>query len=389
MLKQIVEDGKTNRVLVICNTIRQAQFVYEKLNKINQNEIEIGLLHSRFTFDDRKKKQEKLAKDFSNSKRDGECKGKILIATQVVEAALDIDADILYTEIAPMDVLVQRMGRVFRRYREDYVYDGPANVNIIVFSEKYESGNSRVYSSELLEITLILLFVASEKNDDLLNLNSILEEANKLFKDERGSSKIIKEILEQIPTISSTTNKSKKKSKRPEKNFQFSLSEYEKYQLTNALYSLIDHQSKFLEEFYKTLNILDAGFMADTKFEAQKIFRPMITTSVISSSRLENLKKDILNFFTEHEGKNRIYTLFKENIISRYVVNVNGIRRRNQLNKIELWLDEKFSPDVDISKINLQRLKRWMKNIYLTDATYDENIGLAIKIEEELNTNII
>jgi hypothetical protein len=115
----------------------------------------------------------------------------------------------------------------------------------------------------------------------------------------------------------------------------------------------------------------------------------MITTSVISSSRLENLKKDILNFFTEHEGKNRIYTLFKENIISRYVVNVNGIRRRNQLNKIELWLDEKFSPDVDISKINLQRLKRWMKNIYLTDATYDENIGLAIKIEEELNTNII
>ncbi|MEJ5306284.1 MAG: CRISPR-associated helicase Cas3' [Ignavibacteria bacterium] len=391
LINQIIEQGRNKRVLVICNTIKQAQDVYYKLKQKINNEIDLYLLHSRFTFDDRKKKQDILTREFSNPKTENEDKGKILVATQVIEAALDIDADVLYTELAPMDVLVQRMGRVLRRYRENYTYEGPPNVNIILFKEKYESGNSKVYNSELLELTLILVFIKLFQNVDADNLNDIIPVAKSYFEYKNSRLKIKDSFKNDLNNISTFNSKSKgKKGKRNQNisTLNFSLSEYDKYQLTNALYSLIDDQSNYKQEFYKTLNTLDAGYMAESRQEAQKIFRPMVSTSVISKLKLDQLKDDILKFFNNYGNSQRIFTLFKEYIISRYVVNVIGMRERNPLLKLERWISNNFTSE-EIDEINLNRLKRWTRDIYLTDANYSEEIGLEKEIETKIETQFL
>ncbi|MCS7164426.1 MAG: CRISPR-associated helicase Cas3', partial [Thermodesulfovibrio sp.] len=126
IIKAMINQASSGkRVLIILNTVEQAQKVYEavieQIKKDNIN-IKVYLLHSRFTINDRKKLEYEIFKEFSNPKPNNEGEGKILIATQVVEASLDIDADIIYTEICPLDSLVQRMGRVLRRYF--YIGDG-------------------------------------------------------------------------------------------------------------------------------------------------------------------------------------------------------------------------------------------------------------------------
>ncbi|MBC7123819.1 MAG: CRISPR-associated helicase Cas3', partial [Pseudothermotoga sp.] len=110
---------KGKRVLVILNTIKLAKKVFERLkSKLRDqgDDCKIFLLHSEFTFGDRRRKEVEILKHFGNPKPKDEKEAKVLVTTQVVEASLDIDADCLFTEICPLDALIQRMGRVIRRY---------------------------------------------------------------------------------------------------------------------------------------------------------------------------------------------------------------------------------------------------------------------------------
>lgn len=105
-------------VLCVCNTVQRAQDLYAAIHAISdESGMEVGLLHSRFTPSDRTRHEEiwigRLGKD---GDRPRAC---ILVATQVAEQSVDIDADYLITDIAPTDMLLQRMGRQWRhRYRE-------------------------------------------------------------------------------------------------------------------------------------------------------------------------------------------------------------------------------------------------------------------------------
>lgn len=107
-------------VLVIRNTVKSAQETYRGLKSlIRENRgIESGLLHSRFTFLDRQSNEanwmEKLGRDGSGRPKHG----AILVATQVVEQSVDIDSDLLVTDLAPVDLLIQRLGRLHRHRRE-------------------------------------------------------------------------------------------------------------------------------------------------------------------------------------------------------------------------------------------------------------------------------
>ena len=97
-----------NKILVICNTVKKAQEIYNKLK--NQNIENINLFHSRFIKADRKEKEDAICKF-------GKLKNKehgIWIATQGVEASLDIDFDILITELSDINGLFQRLGRCYR-----------------------------------------------------------------------------------------------------------------------------------------------------------------------------------------------------------------------------------------------------------------------------------
>jgi CRISPR-associated endonuclease/helicase Cas3 len=124
-------------VVWIRNTVRHAQEGYRMVNGERQGDaFEVGLLHSRFPAFQRasypKSTMEELKKHHLHEERwlwmlgkpespraDARPKGCVLVATQVVEQSVDIDADVLITDLAPTDMLLQRLGRLHRHDRGD------------------------------------------------------------------------------------------------------------------------------------------------------------------------------------------------------------------------------------------------------------------------------
>ncbi|MGI0493193.1 CRISPR-associated helicase Cas3' [Alkalinema pantanalense CENA528] len=103
--------GSNGLVLVICNRVRRAQALYEQLRSKGPT----LLIHSRFRTGDRQPLNQKLlSKDLSG----------IIIATQAVEAGVDISAHYLFTELSPWSSFVQRVGRCNRNgeHNEAVVY---------------------------------------------------------------------------------------------------------------------------------------------------------------------------------------------------------------------------------------------------------------------------
>jgi CRISPR-associated endonuclease/helicase Cas3 len=104
------------KILIVCNTIRKAQEVYNNLRYLNDGiatdeEKVVNLLHSKYTKEDRNKKEKKIIKFGDTANIDN----GIWVATQVVEASLDIDFDYLYTELSDINGLFQRLGRCNRK----------------------------------------------------------------------------------------------------------------------------------------------------------------------------------------------------------------------------------------------------------------------------------
>ena len=97
------------KTLVVVNTVDGAIDLYAAVRKHWDGPI--ILAHSRFYDDDRLKKEQQIEALFGRNAPPGRA---LLIATQVVEVGLDISADLLLTELAPMDALVQRAGRCAR-----------------------------------------------------------------------------------------------------------------------------------------------------------------------------------------------------------------------------------------------------------------------------------
>lgn len=107
-------------VLWICNTVAHAQAVHAQLQLLEKQRGRkgtpaLGLLHSRFPHFRREELEtywmELLGKDSQNRR------GCILVSTQIVEQSVDLDADLLITELAPTDMLLQRIGRLWRHPR--------------------------------------------------------------------------------------------------------------------------------------------------------------------------------------------------------------------------------------------------------------------------------
>ncbi len=106
--------------LVVCNTVHQAQKIFLELDDlcIQQGlEIDIKLLHSRFSDEDRRKQGQELPDLLGKEQwKKGIYQGKnvIVVATQVVEVGLDISVQVLHTQLAPANSLIQRAGRCAR-----------------------------------------------------------------------------------------------------------------------------------------------------------------------------------------------------------------------------------------------------------------------------------
>ena len=129
VLSQAVKDGQ--KVLIVCNRVANAQSVFSQMEEFYPN-VDKMIIHSRFKRTDRNDLEKTLKNVFNESK-----KTCIVVSTQVVEVSLDISFDLMITETAPIDALIQRFGRINRirndatigKYKPIYVIAPPENEN--------------------------------------------------------------------------------------------------------------------------------------------------------------------------------------------------------------------------------------------------------------------
>jgi CRISPR-associated endonuclease/helicase Cas3 len=143
----IVADARTKKVLIVCNRVAQAQEMYQTLKARTPS---IALLHSRFISRDRAYKENSLTAfpEDSDAARRQIPTADVLVSTQVVEVSLNLSFDTLYTEIAPVDALLQRSGRVNRMNQ----HGAPVPVHV---AARFDSDRvHHIYSLERIAATL-------------------------------------------------------------------------------------------------------------------------------------------------------------------------------------------------------------------------------------------
>lgn len=146
-ISQILTAARTKKVLMIANTVKKAQNLYRQL-KAQSLDVSVNLLHSNFILKDRSFLEKEIM-DFAPGKFEERTNLDvgIWIATQVVEASLDIDFDILFTDMSIVDSLLQRMGRCFRQ--RAYCGEEP---NIVVFNSG--NGIGKIYDADLYRFSV-------------------------------------------------------------------------------------------------------------------------------------------------------------------------------------------------------------------------------------------
>jgi CRISPR-associated endonuclease/helicase Cas3 len=168
-----IEDGGC--ICILHNTIKRAQETAMQLSDyFDENDVE--LFHAHFLANDRYSKEDELR---SKLGRGGERpKIYIVVGTQVLEQSLDVDFDLLITDIAPIDLIIQRIGRLHRHKRNTRpkrllnAMCMICGVTAIDDIPKFDSGAEAIYGRYLLEMTYARLMDREEINlpDDISDL---------------------------------------------------------------------------------------------------------------------------------------------------------------------------------------------------------------------------
>lgn len=209
--EEIRKLGKENKVLIIVNTIKRAQEIYNIMKDSN-----VHLLHSHYIKEDRKVLEDYIL-EFGDKEKNEQ--NGIWISTQIVEASLDIDFDILFTEMCSIDSLFQRMGRVYRKrlYNNEkpnvYILNNRNGVPYIIDSDiyeytlkeikKYNKNHGNEYLKEDIKQNMIENIFDLNKNKKLKdsdyykNIKYII----KLLKDIRPNSIQKQEVNEKFRNI--------------------------------------------------------------------------------------------------------------------------------------------------------------------------------------------
>ena len=168
ILNDIHNDKK---VLIVCNTVDKSQRIFKWFKEHNVDNS--ALLHGKFILNDREEIERKL----NNL--------NLLVGTQTIEVSLDIDYDILYTEPAPFDALIQRFGRVNRKgWSENLI----KQINVFTMGS---NNDKYIYNQEIVEKTLNQL-----KNVSLLKESIIQEILDDIYGS--GFSERDQEIFDEV-----------------------------------------------------------------------------------------------------------------------------------------------------------------------------------------------
>lgn len=181
---------------IICNTVRRAQEVYQALKSYfpgaaDDGQPELDLFHAQYLYGDRLKRQERALIRFGKEggtvkRQDGQKvevrrpNRAVLVATQVVEQSLDLDFDLMVTDMAPVDLLLQRSGRLHRHQRSRPVgLDRP--VLWVCRPEQrdgapvFEDGTKAVYDEHVLLRSWLTLRETAKSQGDLVRVPKDVE----------------------------------------------------------------------------------------------------------------------------------------------------------------------------------------------------------------------
>jgi CRISPR-associated endonuclease/helicase Cas3 len=198
--KNVLDEVTKNNpkmVLVVFNTVKKAIEFYKKIEK-EYREYEKILLHSRILEKEKTERIKKI-KEYENDKESN--KKAIIVTTQVIEASVDIDANVILSEISSIDSLIQRFGRVYRNNKSrDYNGSNP-NCYIIApilreSSEIIPIEKSSIYNETVLRKTFEVL--KNIKEGEILSYEKEKQLVEKVYKDES----ILEYYTEQIKKFS-------------------------------------------------------------------------------------------------------------------------------------------------------------------------------------------
>lgn len=170
IVKNIKENSIDSGIFgIIVNTVKKCQSLAKELIEVF-GEDKVEVLHSSFESMEKIKKENRLLETIG--KEGKRPKFKIIIGTQVIEQSLDIDFDVLYTDLAPMDLIIQRMGRLHRhsthirpaRFKDPKVYVMDCG------SYDFDEASTHVYSKYILMRTEYFLPNIIEIPKDVSNL---------------------------------------------------------------------------------------------------------------------------------------------------------------------------------------------------------------------------
>jgi CRISPR-associated endonuclease/helicase Cas3 len=226
------------KVLIIVNTVKKAQTLYGALQHKFNNSLPLSLLHSGFIYQDRRSKEAEILSSDATG---------IWITTQLAEVSLNIDFPVLLTEMATIDALIQRMGRVLRFVEPQYAHTDAPNIFI--------------------------------------------------YQDASGIGAIQKGAIYDQEIVQKTTEALKKSE-------GITLSEEQKAQFVTQIFARSSLQgTQYYDKFQTSLKMLASGFDVDTRPEAQKIFRSISNLTVIPFEIYERHMEEIDDSIKTVESK--------------------------------------------------------------------------------------
>lgn len=107
--------AQKQKVLIVCNQVKRSQQMFDSICKAFPSVAKM-LIHSRFKRSDRSRLETELKETFNRM-----TEACIVVSTQVVEVSLDISFDLMITECAPIDALIQRFGRINRKRTDETI----------------------------------------------------------------------------------------------------------------------------------------------------------------------------------------------------------------------------------------------------------------------------
>ena len=333
-IKDFIEDKyhqKSMKLLVVVNTVTKAQSIYRELKSWlyeNDIEIEMNLLHSKFTVQHRSEKEDAILKD-----GESKCKKRVIwISTQVVEASLDIDFDYLFTELSDLSSLLQRLGRCNRKGLKSvdkfnsYVYLDIDENLLIKYSDNNAYTSSGIIYKSLYELSKAALLEWETENN-----TGLFSEADK--------NKLIENYF------------TKEK-----------IEEYDK------MYSSIF--TEYLSEYKRMYKHL-VDIIPDSKKlnEVTKEFRNIISRRVIPQSIYEDKQENIIGIIDEIEEKRKLIGRTKSTQ-EKQRLRVDILRLKNEFRKFTLNISlRELDKDKDYCVVDNEK-------IIISTRVYNKEYGI-------------